>query len=81
MSTIRNSPITKGLISLHAETLTQSRHLAVLDLKNGSATVSEREAALEAAQRAGVTTLQYLRAHLLLEAGIREGRGTSDDDY
>jgi hypothetical protein len=40
--------------------------LAIASLSNGTASEATREAALGAAQRANVTTLEYLRARLLL---------------
>ncbi len=61
----------------------EARHLAEVSLVNGSAAKhAELSMALLAAQRAGVTTSQYLRARALLRAGIltewRDDRGSDD---
>lgn len=44
--------------------------LAAVSLSRGSRPEAELVAALEAAWRGGVTTLEYLRMRLLLETGI-----------
>jgi hypothetical protein len=45
--------------------------MAETSLMNGSATETEKQAALEDASRAGVTTSEYLYARLLLQASMR----------
>ena len=52
------------------EKVAAARRLAAVSLMNDSAPKAELEAALRAAQRAGVTNFLYLRARLLLRAGI-----------
>jgi hypothetical protein len=44
--------------------------LVVASFRNGSMTETERENVLEAVQQAHITTWDYLRAHLLIPAGI-----------
>ena len=46
------------------------QYLAAVSLMNGSASAAAWGAALTAAQRAGVTTSEYLHERLLLGAGI-----------
>ncbi len=47
--------------------------LAAVSLQNGSASARVRQAALAAAQRAGVTASQYLRERLLQKASVPTG--------
>lgn len=44
--------------------------LAEISLMNGSASEDQKEAALHLAQRAGVTTSEYLRALIFVETSI-----------
>jgi hypothetical protein len=48
----------------------EALRLAEISLMNGCASEGERDSALWSAERAGVTTSEYLRARLLVEAGI-----------
>ena len=47
-----------------------ARRLAAVSLNNGRCTKPEREVALAAARRAGVTTFAYLHARLALQVGM-----------
>jgi hypothetical protein len=53
------------------ERLAAAFRMAETSLMNGSATETEKQAALEDASRAGVTTSEYLYARLLLQASMR----------
>src|SRR5262245_51223934 len=46
------------------------RRLAAISLANGTASDQQRRLALIEAQRAGITTSQYLKARLLLSASM-----------
>lgn len=48
----------------------EALRLAEISLMNGCASEGERDSALRSAEGAGVTTSEYLRARLLVRAGI-----------
>jgi hypothetical protein len=45
-------------------------HLVIASFRNGSMPEAERAKVLEAAQQAGVTTWEFLRGRLLIQANI-----------
>jgi hypothetical protein len=68
-----------GSTAVAENRLNAALSLAAVSLMNGSASQAQRDAALAAAQRAGVTALDYLRFRLLLQAAAVGGESQSQD--
>jgi hypothetical protein len=70
MMTVQMYPTDEGFRTFNDDKNQASQRLAEVSLLNGSVSAAARDAALTAAQHAGVTTSQYLRDRLLQGAGI-----------